>query len=127
MTTLEKNYQFSDQYALHSSKLIIFSFLPIHFILLSDVVLLPMLSFCVLPSSYLFSGLHVELFPFKVIINLDLLECCKFICILFIQQFYYSSNIVTFSSKLEQSKIKMILKMSQEHAFGINTRNFVFP
>ena len=67
-----------------------------------------MLSFCVLPSSYLFSGLHVELFPFKVIINLDLLECCKFICILFIQQFYYSSNIVTFSSKLEQSKIKMI-------------------
>ena len=123
MTTLEKNYQFSDQYALHSSKLIIFAFLPIHVIM----SLLAMLWFCVLPSSSLFSGLRVELFPFKVIINLDLLDCCKFICILFIQQFYYSSNIVTFSSKLEQSKIKMILKMTQEHAFGIKTRTFVFP
>lgn len=38
MTTLEKNYEFNDQYALHSSKLIIFAFLSIHFILLSDVV-----------------------------------------------------------------------------------------
>ena len=38
MTTLEKNYEFNDQHALHSSKLVIFAFLPIHFISLSNVV-----------------------------------------------------------------------------------------
>ena len=48
-----------------------------------------MLWFCVLSSSYPLSGLRVELFPFKVIIiNLDLLECCKFIA------FYLFTNFI---------------------------------